>query len=113
MFGSEEVNLIDKQTQDGNFHVRNMAMKEQYDQSATEGHFAPLLRRIEKIDESLNDILNFQEYEREQENIFREYQRSLYDSFFRMNVLECLIVIGAAAFSVWSLRKFFVKKSIY
>jgi hypothetical protein len=31
MFGSEEVNLIDKQTQDGNFHVRNMAMKEQYD----------------------------------------------------------------------------------
>lgn len=45
--------------------------------------------------------------------MFSEYQRSLFDSFYRMNLLECLIVIGAAAYSVWSLRKFFVKKSIY
>jgi hypothetical protein len=30
-----------------------------------------------------------------------------------MNVLECLIVIGSAAYSVWNLRKFFVKKHIY
>lgn len=45
--------------------------------------------------------------------MFKEYQRSLYDSFFRMNVLECLIVLAAAGYSVWSLRKFFVKKAIY
>jgi len=43
-------------------------MKEQYDKSATEGHFAPLLKRLEKIEEAMNDIINFQEYEREQEN---------------------------------------------
>lgn len=59
MFGEEEVNLIDKKTSDGNFHMRDMAMKEQYERSATEGHFAPLLRRIEKIDEALNDIINY------------------------------------------------------
>jgi hypothetical protein len=34
-------------------------MKEQYDKSATEGHFAPLLKRLEKIDEAMNDIINF------------------------------------------------------
>lgn len=56
--GDEEINLIDGQDSDGNFHVREIAMKEQYDKSATEGHFAPLLRRMEKIDETITDILN-------------------------------------------------------
>lgn len=48
-----------------------MAVKEQFDKAATEGHFAPLLRRIEKIDEAINDILNFQAYEREQEILIK------------------------------------------
>lgn len=59
MFGDDEVNLIDGKTQDGNFHTRTAAMKEQYESSATEGHFAPLLRRIEKIDQSMDDIIAF------------------------------------------------------
>jgi hypothetical protein len=50
MFGDSEVSLLDGKTADGNFHSKTQAMKEQYENSATEGHFAPLLRRIEKID---------------------------------------------------------------
>lgn len=51
MFGDTEVNLIDDKTAEGNFHTRKqIAEKEQFENSATEGHFAPLLRRIEKID---------------------------------------------------------------
>lgn len=111
--GETEVDLLNKESVSGNFHARDVSLKEQYDKSVSEGHFAPLLRRIEKIDEALNDIINFQNYEREQELVFKEYQVSLYDSFFRMNVLECIVVVLAAAYSVWSLRSFFVKKSIY
>lgn len=42
MFGNDEVSLLDKKTSDGNFHVRDMHLREQYEKSATEGHFAPL-----------------------------------------------------------------------
>lgn len=113
MFDDEEVDLLNKNSASGNFHAKEMVLKEQYDKSVSEGHFAPLLRRIEKIDEAMNDILNFQNYEREMEVVFKDYQVSLYDSFFRMNVVECIVVVLAAAYSVWSLRKFFVKKAIY
>lgn len=42
MFGNDEVSLLDKKTTEGNFHVRDMHLREQYEKSATEGHFAPL-----------------------------------------------------------------------
>ena len=72
MFGDEEINMMDGREESGNFHVR-AAQKEQYENAATEGHFAPLIRRVEKIDQSMNDIIAFQEYEREQENLFKDY----------------------------------------
>lgn len=61
----------------------------------------------------LDDVVNYQNFEREQENNFKDLQNSLFNSFFRMTVLELLIVCATAGFSVWSLRKFFVKKAIY
>jgi hypothetical protein len=61
----------------------------------------------------LEDIINYQNYEREQENHFKDLQNSLYNSFFRMTLLELIIVCATAGYSVWSLRKFFVKKAIY
>ena len=72
MFGDDEVNMMDGREASGNFHVR-AAQKEQYENAATEGHFAPLLRRGEKIEASMTDIIAFQEYEREQENLFKDY----------------------------------------
>ena len=48
-----------------------MALKDQYEKAATEGHFAPLLRRMDKIDETITDILNLQDYERKMEVEFR------------------------------------------
>jgi len=61
----------------------------------------------------MDDIVNYQNFEREQENLFKDYQNSLYNSFFNMTVLEVVIVLASAGYSVWSLRKFFVKKHIY
>lgn len=55
----QEVNLIDSAKSDGNFHMKEKAIKEQYEKSATQGHFAPLLRRIEVIEESIDDIIRF------------------------------------------------------
>jgi hypothetical protein len=37
----------------------------------------------------------------------------MYDSFYNMNWFEIAVVSFSAAYSVWSLRKFFVKKHIY
>lgn len=73
----------------------------------------PLFRRVEKIHTVLDDIINYQKFERDQENRFKDLQRSLYNSFFNMTMLELLIVCATAGYSVWSLRKFFVKKAIY
>ncbi len=50
MLGDSEVSLFDGKTADVNFHSKTQEMKEQYEISATEGHFAPFLKRIEKID---------------------------------------------------------------
>jgi hypothetical protein len=61
----------------------------------------------------LEDIINYQNYEREQENRFKDLQNQLYNSFFNMTLLEMMIVAATAGYSVWSLRKFFVKKAIY
>jgi hypothetical protein len=73
----------------------------------------PLFRRVEKIQTVLEDIINYQNYEREQENRFKDLQNQLYNSFFNMTLLEMMIVAATAGYSVWSLRKFFVKKAIY
>jgi hypothetical protein len=73
----------------------------------------PLFRRVEKIDTVLDDIINYQKFERQQEKRFLKLQRGLSSSFFNMTLLELLIVFATAGYSVWSLRKFFVKKAIY
>ena len=104
-----EANLIDGPEDEGRFHTK----PKEPENKATEGHFAPVKRRISKISSVIDDILNYQNYEREQENLFKDYQRSLYNGFFNMNCLEMLIVGASAAYSVYSLRKFFVKKHIY
>lgn len=57
-------------------------------------------------------MIDYQKYEREQENLYRHYQERLSSSIFNMTCLEILLVIGSAGYSVWSLRKFFVKKHI-
>lgn len=104
-----EANLIDGDEDEGKFHSK----PKEPENKATEGHFAPVKRRITKINQVIDDILNYQNYEREQENLFKDYQRSLYNGFFNMNVLEMIIVAASAGYSVYSLRKFFVKKHIY
>jgi len=104
-----EANLIDGTEDEGRFHSK----PKEPENKATEGHFAPVKRRISKINQVIDDILNYQNYEREQENLFKDYQRSLYNGFFNMNVLEMIIVAASAGYSVYSLRKFFVKKHIY
>ena len=110
MFDADETNMVDgKITEEGNFHVR----EQQYQKATTEGHYMPLFRRVEKISSVLDDIINYQNYEREQENKFKDLQQQLYNSFFRMTMIELLIVAATAAYSVWSLRRFFVKKAIY
>ena len=78
----------------------------------TQGSFEVLNKRIEKINTSLDTIIDYQKYEREQENLFRHYQERLASSIFNMTLLEILLVIASASYSVWSLRKFFVKKHI-
>lgn len=95
--------------EEGLFHIR----EQQYQKATTEGHYMPLFRRVEKIQTVLDDIINYQNFEREQENRFKDLQRSLYNSFFNMTMLELLIVCATAGYSVYSLRKFFVKKAIY
>ena len=110
MFEAAETNLVDGTiTEEGLFHQR----EEQYKKATTEGHYMPLFRRVEKIQTVLEDIINYQNYEREQENRFKDLQRQLYNSFFNMTLLEMMIVAATAGYSVWSLRKFFVKKAIY
>lgn len=61
----------------------------------------------------MDDIINYQNYEREQENAFKDYQVQLYNSFWNLTMLEIVIVAVSAAYSVYSLRKFFKKKEIY
>ena len=56
--------------------------------------------------------MDYQKYEREQENLFRDYQMRLSNSIFNMTLLEIILVCASAGYSVYSLRKFFVKKHI-
>lgn len=105
-----ETSMVDGTTESGNFHVA--AKAEQYEAAASQGAFDVLTKRIKKIDNSLDSIIEYQKYEREQENLFRDYQGRLASSIFNMTMLEILLVCASAGYSVWSLRKFFVKKNI-
>jgi len=71
-----------------------------------------LTKRISKINTAMDSIIDYQKYEREQENEYRHYQERLASSIFNMTMLEILLVLGSAGYSVYSLRKFFVKKHI-
>jgi len=55
-----EANLIDSAKDEGKFHSKP---KEQ-DNKAIEGHFATVKRRINKINSFVDDIINYQNYER-------------------------------------------------
>lgn len=81
--------------------------------AATEGNFAPLLKRIKGTARLVNEIIAHQAWEREKEAKFNEKLRNFSSSFFNLVGLQIIIVVAGAAFSVISLRKFFVKKHIY
>ena len=66
-----ETSMVDGTTESGNFHVK--AQQEQYESAATQGAFDVLTKRIKKIDTALDSIIEYQKYEREQENLFRDY----------------------------------------
>ena len=63
--------MVDGTEASGNFHVK--AKAEQYEAAVTEGTFAVLQKRINKINTALDSIIEYQKYEREQENLFRSY----------------------------------------
>ena len=71
-----------------------------------------LTKRINKINKSLDAILGYQKYEIRQENRYKWYQERLAESIFRMTCIEMFLVMASAGYSVYSLRKFFVKKHI-
>lgn len=73
----------------------------------------PLTRRTEKISRVIDDIIGHQNYERERESEYKSSLESLSNSFFNLVLIQLLVLIGAAAYSVINLRKFFVKKHIF
>lgn len=81
--------------------------------AATENHFKPVRGRLSKISKAIDDVIAHQEYEREKEQKYKEITTSLNGSFINMVIFQLLSVLACAAFSVISLRKFFVKKAIY
>ena len=71
----EEVHLADKKAE-----VEDEAGLKQ-------GHFAPIRRRINKIYKKILDIKQFQNYEREQEEMYEANQARLSSNFFWLSVL--------------------------
>ena len=111
IFGNGEESLVGGQTESGNFHAK--AHQDNYEKAMSKGAFNVLYKRLDKIEESLETTEKYQAYEREKEVQYRELQTSLSSNIFNMTVLEIILVIGSAAFSVYSLRKFFVKRHIF
>ena len=70
-------------------------------------------KRAKKVYSMTEEIIAYQQWAREKKSDFVDRVRSLSSSFFNLMVLQILIVIGSAAFSVWNLRRFFVRKHIY
>uniref|UniRef100_A0A7S3IW45 GOLD domain-containing protein n=1 Tax=Strombidium inclinatum TaxID=197538 RepID=A0A7S3IW45_9SPIT len=88
--------------------------KEEADQTGLkQGHFAPIRKRINKIYKKILDIKQFQNYEREQEEMYEANQKKLASNFFWLSLFQIAVVVGSAAYSVWNLKKYFVKKAIY
>ena len=112
IFDIGEESLVDGKSSSGNFHMRAQ-QHEEFEGAVTEGHFNVLQKRITKIENSLDEIIQYQTYEREQEVLYRDYQNSLYNNFWNLTALEIIMVCASAAYSVVSLRKFIVKKSIF
>ena len=102
--------MVDGTKDYGNFHQK--VQLDNYESAVTQGSFDVLSKRIKKINTSLDSIMDYQKYEREQENLFRDYQMRLSNSIFNMTLLEIILVCASAGYSVYSLRKFFVKKHI-
>ena len=102
--------MVDGTTDVGNFHVK--VKQEQYENAVEQSSFEVLIKRIIKINTSLDAIVEYQKYERDMENLYRTMQESLGSSLFKMTCVEIILVIASASYSVWSLRKFFVKKNI-
>ena len=103
--------MVGGKSESGNFHAK--AHQDNYDKAVSKGAFNVLYKRLDKIEESLETTAQYQQYEREKEAQYRELQTSLSSNIFNMTVLEIILVIGSAAFSVYSLRKFFVKRHIF
>ena len=76
-------------------------------------HFSPLKKRTKRINQLIDDIIAHQNYEREKEQKYNSNIISLNTGFFTLVAIQIFILVGAAAFSVIALRKFFVKKHIY
>jgi hypothetical protein len=75
--------------------------------------FKPLRARLIKLTQIVNDIIAHQQWDREKEAKYNENIRSLSTNFFNLVGLQMAIVLASAAFSVFSLRKFFVRKHIF
>ena len=78
-----------------------------------EFHFSPLKKRAKRINQLIDDIIAHQNYEREKEQKYKDNLVSLGSGFRFLVFVQIAILVGAAAFSVIALRKFFVKKHIY
>ena len=68
---------------------------------------------MRKIVKSLEEIVGHQEFEREKEVAYKKLHEQFSNNYFYWVCLQIVVVIVCAAFSVVSLRRFFVKKSIY
>ena len=63
-------------------------MREQEDSKGLkEGHFAPIRQRINKIYKKILDIKQFQNYQREQEEMYEANQTKMASDFFWLGVL--------------------------
>ena len=72
--------MVDGTKDYGNFHQK--VQLDNYESAVTQGSFDVLSKRIKKINTSLDSIMDYQKYEREQENLFRDYQMRLSNSIF-------------------------------
>ena len=60
----------------------------------------------------VEDIIAHQSNEREREIKYKTNVSRMSSTFYYLILLELLILVGTAVYSVYNLRKFFVKKHI-
>lgn len=98
------------------FHKMEKERKaqEEKDMNAlTHGHFQPIRRRVNRIYKKILEIKQFQNYKREQEEMYEANQSKLSSNFMWLSVFQIVVVAISSAFSVWNLKKFCVKKAIF